>query len=160
MLIECRYYDMAVKRAEEYECEIAEDYDKMTAEELQDQEKQRESEASDIIRKGKEEGKRYRKVLNAQKMAAFDRLLKAALELARLSDMNITALKKDDGTYGYIELSYGISWMDPSTPEICAKTMAALYKNADLICTSVNKDCVIQRFDFELADCILDSLYM
>lgn len=91
MLIECRYYDMAVKRAEEYEREIAEDYDKMTAEELQDQEKQRESEASDIIRKGKEEGKRYRKVLNAQKMAAFDRLLKAALELARLSDMNIAA---------------------------------------------------------------------
>lgn len=91
MLIECRYYDMAVKRAEEYEREIAEDYDKMTAEELQDQEKQRESEASDIIRKGKEEGKRYRKVLNVQKMAAFDRLLKAAMELARLSDMNIAA---------------------------------------------------------------------
>ena len=53
MLIECRYYDMAVKRAEEYEREIAEDYDKMTAEELQDQEKQRESEASDIILSGK-----------------------------------------------------------------------------------------------------------
>ena len=39
MLIECRYYDMAVKRAEKYEREIAEEYDKMAAEELQDQEK-------------------------------------------------------------------------------------------------------------------------
>ena len=89
-------------------------------------------------------------VPDPEKIALFIRLQRASMELAKLLELNIVTMKKDDDTYGYIELSYGISWILSDSPKMCKKTMAMLYENADQICSEVKDNCVVQRFEFEL----------
>ena len=59
-------------------------------------------------------------------------------------------MKNDDDTYGYIELSYGISWILSDSPKMCKKTIAMLYENADQICSEVKDNQIVQKFEFEL----------
>ena len=122
MLIECKYYDVAAKEMEELDKQIAEESENLSEGELPDPEK----------------------------IALFIRLQRASMELAKLLELNIVTMKKDDDTYGYIELSYGISWILSDSPKMCKKTMAMLYENADQICSEVKDNCVVQRFEFEL----------
>lgn len=80
---------------------------------------------------------------------------KASLELAKILEWNIVTVKDNDNTYGYIELSYGTSWILSNSPQACKRTLAMLYESADQICTSVMDGQVVQKFEFELADQIV-----
>lgn len=152
MIIERKYYEMSVKEKEEWDKEIAAENAKLTADEKGEKKRKMESEALEIIRKGEEQLKKIKKVPNPKKIVDFTMLEKAALDFAKLAELNITISKDEDDTYGYIELSYGISWIIEEMPESCKKTMAALYLKAKQICTCVKDNRVVQRFEFELAD--------
>ena len=91
-------------------------------------------------------------VPDPEKIALFIRLQRASMELAKLLELNIVTMKKDDDTYGYIEFSDGISWILSESPKMCKKTMAMLYENADQICSEVKDNQIVQRFEFELAN--------
>ena len=132
MLIECKYYDVAAKEMEELDKQIAEESENLSEGELQLENDRRDFQLAEIIRSFKEK----------EKMKE--------MELAKLLELNIVTMKKDDDTYGYIELSYGISWILSDSPKMCKKTMAMLYENADQICSEVKDNCVVQRFEFEL----------
>ena len=141
MLIECKYYDVAAKEMEELDKQIAEESENLSEGDFQ---------LAEIIRSFKEKEKMKEIVPDPEKIALFIRLQRASMELAKLLELNIVTMKKDDDTYGYIELSYGISWILSDSPKMCKKTMAMLYENADQICSEVKDNCVVQRFEFEL----------
>lgn len=152
MLIESKYYEMAEERRKRWEEEIAVECSKMTEEEIRKMKKQRETGLADIICRGKERERRIREIPNAEKIERFNMLQKASLQLAKSADMNITVMRKDDNTYAYIELSYGICWLIPEMPKTCKGTMAALYEKADRICAIVKDGRIIQKFEFEMTD--------
>ena len=150
MLIECKYYDVAAKENEELLEQIAEESENFSEEDLQLENDRRDFQLAAIIRSFEEQEKMKEVIPNPEKIALFTRLQSASMELAKLLELNIVTVKSDDDTYGYIELSYGISWILSDSPKMCKKTMAMLYENADQICSEVKDNCVVQRFEFEL----------
>ena len=144
MLIECKYYDVAAKEMEELDKQIAEESENLSEGELQLENDRRDFQLAEIIRSFKEKEKMKEIVPDSEKIALFIRLQRASMELAKLLELNIVTMKKDDDTYGYIELSYGISWILSDSPKMCKKTMAMLYENADQICSEV-KDTVLYK---------------
>lgn len=152
MLIEKNYYEKLEREQEKWYKEMLNENEKKSEDVLLQEERQRNAEVMEIMKKGEECLQKINKVPSAERMMQFVKLQKAAMEVAYLSDMNIKTDKKDDDTYGYIELSYKISWIVPDSPKVCRKTMAALYENAEQIRTNVKDNRVVQRFDFELAE--------
>ena len=152
MLIECKYYDVAAKENEELLEQIAEESENLSEGELQLENDRRDFQLAEIIRSFKEKEKTKEIVPDPEKIALFIRLQRASMELAKLLELNIVTMKKDDDTYGYIEFSYGISWILSDSPKMCKKTMAMLYENADQICSEVKDNQIVQRFEFELAN--------
>lgn len=150
MLIECKYYDVAAKENEELLEQIAEESENLSEEELQLENDRRDLQLAAIIRSFEEQEKMKEVIPNPEKIALFTRLQSASMELAKLLELNIVTVKSDDDTYGYIELSYGISWILSDSPKMCKKTMAMLYENADQICSEIKDNQIVQRFEFEL----------
>lgn len=150
MLIECKYYDAAAKEMEELDKQIAEESEKLLEEELQLENDRRDFQLAAIIRGFEEKEKKKEVIPNPEKIALFTRLQRASMELAKLLELNIVTMKNDDDTYGYIELSYGISWILSDSPKMCKKTIAMLYENADQICSEIKDNQIVQRFEFEL----------
>lgn len=150
MLIECKYYDVAAKENEELLEQIAEESENLSEEELQLENDRRDFQLAAIIRSFEEQEKMKEVIPNPEKIALFTRLQSASMELAKLLELNIVTVKSDDDTYGYIELSYGISWILSDSPKMCKKTMAMLYENADQICSEIKDNQIVQRFEFEL----------
>ena len=150
MLIECKYYDAAAKEMEELDKQIAEELESLSEEELQLEKNRKDFQLAAIIRNFEEQEKAKEVIPDSEKITLFTRLQRASMELAELLELNIVTMKNDDDTYGYIELSYGISWILSDSPRMCKKTMAMLYENADQICSEVKDNCVVQRFEFEL----------
>lgn len=150
MLIECKYYDVAAKEMEELNDQIAKELENLSEEELQRENDRRDFQLAAIIR-SVEEQKKTKEILPVpEKIDLFIRLQRASMELAKLLELNIITMKSDDDTYGYIELSYGISWILSDSPRMCKKTIAMLYENADQICSEVKDNQIVQRFEFEL----------
>lgn len=152
MLIECKYYDMDLEITEQIEKELSEDQSALTEMEKAEQQKKSAERYEEIIQKGKEHERKCKKLPNAEKVDQFVQLQKAALLMAEMTAMNITVMKKDDDTYGYIELEYNHCWFIPEMPKSCFMTMAALYENAYSVYTEAKDDKVLQKFDFILAD--------
>ena len=152
MMIECKYYDISLARTEQMEKEIAEEKAALTEEEKLRQQKESDEGYKEIVRRGKEHERKYKKVPDAGKVEQFVQLQKAALRMAKMADMNITVMKMDDDTYGYIELAYNHCWFIQEMPRSCFTTMAALYEKAHSIYTEAKGDKVLQKFDFILAD--------
>ena len=152
MMIECKYYDISLARTEQMEKEIAEEKAALTEEEKLRQEKESDEGYKEIVRRGKEHERKYKKVPDAGEVEQFVQLQKAALRMAKMADMNITVMKMDDDTYGYIELAYNHCWFIQDMPRSCFTTMAALYEKAYSIYTETQDDKVRQKFDFILAD--------
>ena len=150
MLIECKYYDVAAKEMEDMDKQIAEELESLSEEELQLEKNRKDFQLAAIIRNYEEQEKAKEVIPDSEKITLFTRLQRASMELAELLELNIVTMKSDDDTYGYIELSYGISWILSDSPKMCKKTMAMLYENADQICSEVKDNCVVQRFEFEL----------
>lgn len=143
MLIEARYYDKAIKEIKAYE-------------EAPDKRNQKKDSQLDTLIEMCEEQQREKKIIpNTEKISFFSTLQKASLELAKILEWNIVTVKDNDNTYGYIELSYGTSWVLSNSPQACKRTLAMLYESADQICTSVMDGQVVQKFEFELADQIV-----
>ena len=150
MLIECKYYDVAAKEMEELKDQIAKELENLSEEELQRENDRRDFQLAAIIR-SVEEQKKTKEILPVpEKIDLFIRLQRDSMELAKLLELNIITMRSDDDTYGYIELSYGISWILSDSPKMCKKTMAMLYENADQICSEVKDNQIVQRFEFEL----------
>ena len=150
MLIECKYYDVAAKEMEELNDQIAKELENLSEEELQRENDRRDFQLAAIIR-SVEEQKKTKEILPVpEKIDLFIRLQRDSMELAKLLELNIITMRSDDDTYGYIELSYGISWILSDSPKMCKKTMAMLYENADQICSEVKDNQIVQRFEFEL----------
>ena len=152
MMIECKYYDISLARTEQMEKEIAEEKAALTEEEKLRQQKESDEGYKEIVRRGKEHERKYKKVPDAGKAEQFVQLQKVALRMAKRADMNITVMKMDDDTYGYIELAYNHCWFIQDMPRSCFTTMAALYEKAHSIYTETQDDRVLQKFDFILAD--------
>ena len=152
MMIECKYYDISLARTEQMEKEIAEEEAALTEEEKLRQQKESDEGYKEIVRRGKEHERKYKKVPDAGEVEQFVQLQKAALRMAKMADMNITVMKMDDDTYGYIELAYNHCWFIQDMPRSCFTTMAALYEKAYSIYTETQDDKVLQKFDFILAD--------
>ena len=152
MMIECKYYDISLARTEQMEKEIAEEKAALTEEEKLRQQKESDEGYKEIVRRGKEHARKYKKVPDAGKVEQFVQLQKVALRMAKMADMNITVMKMDDDTYGYIELAYNHCWFIQDMPRSCFTTMAALYEKAHSIYTETQDDRVLQKFDFILAD--------
>ena len=150
MLIECKYYDAAAKEMEELDKQIAEELESLSEEELQLEKNRKDFQLAAIIRNYEEQEKAKEVIPNPEKITLFTRLKRASMELAELLELNIVTMKSDDDTYGYIELSYGISWILSDSPKMCKKTMAMLYEKADQICSEVRDNQIVQRFEFEL----------
>lgn len=150
MLIECKYYDAAAKEMEELDKQIAEELESLSEEELQLEKNRKDFQLAAIIRNFEEQEKAKEVIPDSEKITLFTRLQRASMELAELLELNIVTMKNDDDTYGYIELSYGISWILSDSPRMCKKTMAMLYENADQICSEVRDNQIVQRFEFEL----------
>ena len=152
MMIECKYYDISLARTEQMEKEIAEEKAALTEEEKLRQQKESDEGYKEIVRRGKEHERKYKKVPDAGKVEQFVQLQKAALRMAKMADMNITVMKMDDDTYGYIELAYNHCWFIQEMPRSCFTTMVVLYEKAHSIYTETQDDKVLQKFDFILAD--------
>lgn len=152
MMIECKYYDISLARTEQMEKEIAEEKAALTEEEKLRQQKESDEGYKEIVRRGKEHERKYKKVPDAGKVEQFVQLQKAALRMAKMADMNITVMKMDNDTYGYIELAYNHCWFIQDMPRSCFTTMVALYEKAHSIYTETQDDKVQQKFDFILAD--------
>ena len=152
MMIECKYYDISLARTEQMEKELAEEKAALTEEEKLRQQKESDEGYKEIVRRGKEHERKYKKVPDAGKVEQFVQLQKVALRMAKRADMNITVMKMDDDTYGYIELAYNHCWFIQDMPRSCFTTMAALYEKAHSIYTETQDDRVLQKFDFILAD--------
>lgn len=152
MMIECKYYDISLARTEQMEKEIAEEEAALTEEEKLRQQKESDEGYKEIVRRGKEHERKYKKVPDAGKVEQFVQLQKAALRMAKMADMNITVMKMDDDTYGYIELAYNHCWFIQEMPRSCFTTMVALYEKAHSIYTETQDNRVLQKFDFILAD--------
>ena len=103
MLIECKYYDVAAKEMEELDKQIAEESENLSEGELQLENDRRDFQLAEIIRSFKEKEKMKEIVPDPEKIALFIRLQRASMELAKLLELNIVTMKKDDDTYGYIE---------------------------------------------------------
>lgn len=146
MLIECRYYDIDLEMTKQMEKELAEEEDALT--ETEESAKMYE----EIVRKGEEHKRKYKKIPDTDKVDQFVQLQEAALLMAKMAGMNITVMKMDDDTYGYIELAYNHCWFIQEMPRSCFTTMAALYEKAHSIYTETQDDKVLQKFEFILAD--------
>ena len=109
MLIECKYYDAAAKEMEELDKQIAEELESLSEEELQLEKNRKDFQLAAIIRNFEEQEKAKEVIPDSEKITLFTRLQRASMELAELLELNIVTMKNDDDTYGYIELSYGIS---------------------------------------------------
>ena len=147
MLIECKYYDVAAKEMEELDKQIAEESENLSEGELQLENDRRDFQLAEIIRSFKEKEKMKEIVPDPEKIALFIRLQRASMELAKLLELNIVTMKKDDDTYGYIELSYGISWILSDSRKMY-KRQWQCYIECRSICSEVKDNYVIQRFEF------------
>ena len=152
MLIECRYYDIDLEMTKQMEKELAEEEDALTEMEKSEEQKESAKMYEEIVRKGEEHKRKYKKIPDADKVDQFVQLQKAALLMAKMAGMNITVMKMDDDTYGYIELAYNHCWFIQEMPRSCFTTMAALYEKAHSIYTETQDDKVLQKFDFILTD--------
>lgn len=150
-MIERFYYDEALEELEKWEAEITSAKEKMTKEDLFLQHQQQLLEFEQLMKEVQDfKAEKHLKHLDPRKKNHFLLLQKTSMEVAKICNMNFKSDMNEDTLFGYIELSYAISWIVSTTPKTCSKTLSTLYEHAYQVCTSINNNRIVQRFEFAL----------